>query len=220
MYNLKFKKKILILTLFFLFWFVFAHNPRVVWDMDANQENPILVDKPENSQAFYAKLKWKPDFYKVVSDNDFLLYVSLTIPALSWSDKDYSMMIKDELWNVLADINWIEGEWTQFYEKFAWDTYNQWPFFEKEVWSWVYFIQIYSPDNVWKYVLAIWKLEIRPVFEIWNTFKVLPELKTYFFEKYLITMFFNYVWISLLLLIIFVVLVLVLIIKWIKKFKS
>jgi len=217
MYRLKISYLIMILILWL--WFVFAHNPRVVWDIDNSIENPFLVDNPENSQAFYDQLKWKPSFYKIFSDTDFLLYLSLTVPAISWSDQDYWIIIKDDLWNLVDNIESNNFKWTKFYEKFAWDLYYQWPWFERFVGSWTYYIQIYSLDNMWKYALAIWKLEIRPINEIRNTFKVLPALKTYFFEKSFIVIFFNYIWISLFVIIILILLIILIINKFIKKFK-
>lgn len=220
MWNYKLKKVYIILILIFWFWITFAHNPRLVRNISSTEGNPILVSRPENSQAFYAQLKETSDFYKIVSNTGFLLYLSLTVPGISWSDQDYWMIIKDDLWNVLADINWTNLKWTKFYEQFAWDLYYQWPWFEKKVNSWIYYVQIYSSDNVWKYALAIWKLESWPINEIWNTFENLPSLKTYFFEKLSITMFFNYIWISLFVLILFIVLIILLINKLTKKFKS
>lgn len=214
------KKIYVILSFVFLFSFVFAHNPRVIWDENNDSWSPIVVQSQENSQAFYAELKWKSDFYKIVSNTGFLLYLSLTVPAISSSDKDYWMMVSDVLWNLLNDTNWNNVIWTGFYEKFAWDLYYQWPEFERQVASWEYYIKIYSPDNIWKYALAVWKLEKWPLNEVWNTFKVLPTLKSYFFEKPIITMFFNYIWLSLFFLIVFVVLITLLINKLIKKFKS
>jgi hypothetical protein len=215
--KLKFKLSSLILILIFVFWFVFAHNPRIVWDINSSPEVPILVEYPEVSQAFYAQLKWKPDFYKIVSDKDFILYLSITVPAISWSDQDYGMIIKDNSWNLIDNIDSSNLKRKKFYEKFAWDLYYQWPWFEKKVNSWIYYVQIYSSDNIWKYALAIWKLEIWPINEVWNTFKNLPSLKTYFFEKPVITMFFNYIWISLFVLILFIVLIILLLNKLTKK---
>jgi hypothetical protein len=220
MWNYKLKKVYIMLTLIFWFWIVFAHNTRLVWDTSSTQENSILVSQPENSQAFYAQLKWNSDFYKIVSNTGFLLYLSLTVPAISWSDLDYWMMVKDNSWNILINIDSTNLKWTKFYEKFAWDLYYQWPWFERQVNSWIYYVQIYSTDNIWKYALAIWKLESRPINEITNTFKDMPALKSYFFEKPVITMFYNYIWLSLFFIIVFVVLFILLINKLIKKFKS
>jgi hypothetical protein len=36
---------------------VVAHNPRLVWNTNSDANNPIIVQNPENSQAFYAQLK-------------------------------------------------------------------------------------------------------------------------------------------------------------------
>lgn len=220
MWNYKLKKTYIILILLFWFWFVWAHNPRIVRDQNNSIENPIVVQEPENSQAFYAELKWKSDFYKIVSDTGFLLYLSLTVPAISWSKQNYWMIVKDDLWNILTDINWTNLKRKGLYEKFAWDLYYQWPEFQKNVWFWVYYVQIYSPDNLWKYVLAVWKLEIWPFSEIWNTLKVLPQLKSYFFEKSLFTIFFNYIWLSLLFSFMIVGLLILIVYRAIKFFRA
>ncbi len=220
MLNLKLRRIYIILLLIFSFWFVFAHNPRIVWDRESRQDYPILVESPEASQAFYWELRWESDFYQITSNTGFLLYLSLTVPAISWSRQDYSMLVKDGLWNILTTIDWKDSQWWAFYEKFAWDLYYQWPEFQREVSSWVYYIQIYNSDNIWKYALAVWKLEVRPVYEIWNTFKDLPALKTYFFEKSLFTIFFNYIGIFVLILIVFIISFFILLNTLIKKFKS
>ena len=183
MQSLKFKNLFFLLILISWFWFVVAHNPRLVWNTNSDANNPIIVQNPENSQAFYAQLKWTPNFYKIISNTGFLLYLSLTVPAISWSDQDYWVIVRDDLWKLLINIDATNFKWTEFYEKFAWDLYYQWPWFERQVQSWVYYVQVYSTDNVWKYALAVWKLESRPVSEIVNTFKDLPALKSYFFEK-------------------------------------
>jgi hypothetical protein len=54
---------------------------------------------------------------------------------------------------------------------------------EKQVGSGTYIIRVSNPGNQGKYSLAIGKLESFSLNETIYTYKVLPELKTVFFEK-------------------------------------
>ncbi len=170
----------------------FAHQPRLVFQAPTGEI--IHIENPEISQAFYGILSGQEDNYQIVSDTGFLLYVSLVVPDISWSMTDFTIDINqgDSPLIPRLDGKYFSRSW--FFEKFAWDTYLQWPTREKLVAPGIYTIKISNPEKKGKYSLAIGKKESFPFNEIIHTYKVLPELKIVFFEKPWYTIFLNYVW--------------------------
>ncbi len=60
---------------------VSAHQPRLDTQTTVSVENPILVDNPEISQAFYGQLNGKPVYYQIQSTQPFQLYLNLLVPT-------------------------------------------------------------------------------------------------------------------------------------------
>jgi len=200
------KKVILSLLLLFVWiWFTFAHQPRLIFEQPAGQV--VNIQNPEVSQAFYGNLVGQEDTYQIISETGFLLYVNIVIPAISGSRTDFTVDIIE--WNI-AVYTRLDGKWftwTDFFEPFGWDMYLRWPSLEKQVGPGTYTIKVSNTDNQGKYSLAIGKLETFSAKEIFNTFKVMPGLKMVFFEKPWYMIFWNYVWLFLLVMIIVVVVV-------------
>lgn len=188
-------KKFLLLLAFaplLIFAFVSAHQPRITRD----QTWIIQVNNPEISQAFYGELRGQPDIYQITSDTWFLFYVNIVVPALPDARKDFKIQIFQ--WDMpLAELDGTQHERTEFYEHFAGDLYYRWPSFERQVSPGTYTVTVTNPEMKGKYSLAIGKIESFPGAEIVNTFKLLPALKTYFFDKPVLTMFYNYIWLAL-----------------------
>lgn len=187
-------KKAIAVLAFFVCLAVFgvaqAHQPRLVWSEDV-----IEIQNPEISQAFYAELDEKPQFFRIETSNDFLLYVSLLAPDIEGAEKDFKVRIHRTS-EPLAELTTLESQpsaWTRFYEKFAGDWYWQGPEFERTVSAGVYEMEVSSPDNIGKYVLAVGKEEKFPLEETLKTISSLPELKTDFFNKSVFSSFFNLV---------------------------
>ena len=53
-----------------------SHQPRIV------SEEMTQIENPEVSQAFYAELKGKSDYYQIESEEPFKLYVGILVPDL------------------------------------------------------------------------------------------------------------------------------------------
>lgn len=188
------KKIFLIIGLFLLIHTAYAHQPRIV-------DNEITkVENPEISQAFYGELKGRSHFYEINSDNEFELYLGILVPDIDNIDKDISFIVYkggDILWG----FDGLQHDWTYFWEKFAGDGYFDGPELRSNdkseyprgvmVNSGTYQIEVYSPDNIGKYVLAVGTIESFPFPEIVNTIKTLPKLKSDFFEKSALTAFSN-----------------------------
>ena len=177
------KKALLLLLL--LVPIALAHQPRLV------DTNFTEVLEPEISQAFYAELTGDAHNYSVSSDAVFLLYVGILVPDIEGIDKDVSARIYkgDELVITLDGTN---HTWMEFYEHFAGDNYFEGPEYEASVEEGSYTVEVYSSDNLGKYVLAVGKKEQFSSSDWWDTLKKMPGLKR-FFGKPAYTMFFNYI---------------------------
>src|SRR5690554_5722522 len=132
----------------------FAHQPHLV------KEDVIVVERPEVSQAFYASLAGDADLYNIVSEDDFLLHVSLLVPDLPNVRKDFVAEIYRTNENHSELIHTLDGDkhkWERFFEPFAGDQYFQGPEISKVVAAGKYSIVIINGQNKGKYVLGIGK---------------------------------------------------------------
>jgi len=164
---------------------VFAHQPRLV-----GNDTDIAVDQPEISKAYYGSLTGKPATYRIESPEPFRLYVNILVPDIQGIDKDVSVKIIKQ-GTVIAILEGIEHDWTHFYEPFAGDHYFRGSEYVKEQDAGTYDIEVYSPDNAGKYVLAIGDREAFPLGELVRTYVVLPRLKSEFFGKSPFSAYFN-----------------------------
>jgi hypothetical protein len=57
-----------------------AHIPEIVLEDRDYTKEPIIVEDPEVSYAYYGKLQGSPQLYEIESDERFHLYVSLLVP--------------------------------------------------------------------------------------------------------------------------------------------
>jgi hypothetical protein len=166
---------------------VLAHQPRIGFDT-GTLENPIEVEEPEISKAYYKELVGNPEYYKINSNQDFLLYLNLLSPDIENAKTDFIVeVLKDE------EIVFIleSEEWGEFYEPFGGDNYLQGPELEEQVSSGIYIIKVSNPDNLGKYSLAVGKIESFPPVEIIKTIFALPKIKKDFFNKSPLTAYFN-----------------------------
>lgn len=189
-------KKILVLIFCLAFlsfgFYAFAHQPRMV------QENITEVYNPEISQAFYGELKGEPVYFKIQSDAPFNLYAGLLVPDLPAIKKDISAEItyqavggQDKLFYFLDGQ---KSEWPKFHEEFANDNYFLGPEYKadntptfsvkgKDAQAGTYTIKVFSPDNQGKYVFVVGDKEEFPIEEMWKAVKVLPTIKSQFFNQ-------------------------------------
>ena len=188
-----------------------SHQPRIV------SEEMTQIENPEVSQAFYAGLKGKPDYYQIESEEPFKLYVGILVPDLEGIDKDVSVEITREDLQIgeklvqgheneeaLIILSGLEYEWTRLYEPFGGDWYWEGPELRGnspeeelpegvEVDEGTYTIKVFSPDNEGKYALVVGEKEEFPLKEMVRTLFVLPKLKAEFFERSPWTAYFNLV---------------------------
>jgi len=210
-----------LLSIFFGISFIpaaLAHQPRIVYQQQISRTNPVLVKNPEISQAFYAELRGQPEYYKVVSDRAFNLYVGILSPKIADAKKDFSVEMSGDA-NDIGVLNGSHCEWTEFYEPFAGDDYWKGPEFKQNQPGGEYLIKVYNSDNRGKYVLVVGQAESFPLSESLKLFVSLPKLKHYF-GKSGFTAFFNLIGLFLLILLLIaaiVVFVLIRLFKMIRK---
>jgi len=169
-------KKVFLISiiLFLIAGPVFAHQPRIVKD-------EVVITDPEISRAFYSELKGEPEKYIIKSDKDFLLYLNLLVPKNTNPEGRYSLYVFDEKEDKVGEILSSSEEWEEFYEEFGRDYYLMGPELEKEMPAGTYTIEVYSKDNLGKYVLAVGKIENFSFGEIVNALWLVPQLKMGFF---------------------------------------
>lgn len=165
-----------------------AHQPRLVFEQEISEKNPVVVENPEVSKAYYGELKGQSDYYKISVTEAFNLYVNILVPDVAGVQKNISFEISH---NGEAFF-WTAGEqtdWEAYYEEFAGDDYFKGAEFDMPAGKGEYAIRVFSPANQGKYVLVVGQKEEFPLPEIIKTGLALPALKTDFFGKSLSAVF-------------------------------
>ena len=171
---------------------VSAHQPRLNTETAVSTQNPIIVDNPEISQAFYGELNGKPAYYQINSDKPFQLYVNLLVPTSPGQGGEFvSAEITDTSGNVVIFLNGTNSNWTPYFEEFGGDNYLKGPEATLEVPAGVYNIRVFNSQNQGKYSIAIGKIESFPANEAITALFTLPLLKEQFFGKPVTTLFFE-----------------------------
>jgi len=155
-----------------------AHQPVIV------EKDSIQIEKPEISRAFYDELKGRPRSYFIDSEKDFDLYINLLVPKNTNSGGRYSAhvyRVKNGQRALLTEIDGGSVVWQEFYEPFGGDTYVKGPEYKHAVPAGRYEIEVYSQDNLGKYVLAVGEKEFFGPKEIAKVYTDVPRLKGEFF---------------------------------------
>ena len=184
----------LILILFLSIGTLSAHQPRLDTTNTVSVENPIIVDNPEISQAFYGQLNGKPVYYQINSDKPFKLYVNLLVPTSPGQGGEFiSAEVTDSSGKVVMFLNGTNSTWTPYFEEFGGDYYLKGPEDTIQVPAGTYNIKVFNSQNQGKYSIAIGKIEAFPVNEALTSLFTLPLLKQQFFAKPISTLFFEFV---------------------------
>jgi hypothetical protein len=149
-----------------------------------SEQEPILVEDPEVSKAYYGELKGKPNYYKIVSDKSFSLYVNVLVPNIPVeSQRRFSVEVKDSSAKVIIFLDGTNSTWTAFYEPFGNDNYLQGPESRLNVSAGIYQIKVFNSGNLGKYSLAVGEIEAFPPTEILRSLYSVPLLQVEFFNK-------------------------------------
>lgn len=183
----------LILVLFLSIGAISAHQPRLDTETTVSVENPIIVDNPEISQAFYGQLNGKPVYYQIKSDEAFQLYVNLLVPSSPGQGGEFiSAEVTDASGKVILFLNGTNSTWTPYFEEFGGDYYLKGPEATLKVPAGTYNIKIFNSQNQGKYSVAIGKIEAFPANEALTALFTLPLLKEQFFAKPITTIFLEF----------------------------
>jgi len=177
-------KKLMILIILLSLPIASAHIPELVIENRNYTTQPIIVNEPEISYAYYGKLQGSPQLYKIESDKPFHLYVSLLVPYVGQeetSDVEFHIMKNQEKIVMMHDYQ----NWTKWYEEYGRDWYLQGPEYEEDVEAGIYLVEVHSDTNSEDYTLAIGKIERFGPVEILKTIFVLPVMKALFWNSYL-----------------------------------
>ena len=161
-----------------------AHIPELVVEDRNYTIEPIIVNEPEISYAYYGKLHGSPQIYKIESEKPFHLYVSLLVPYVGQeetSEVEFHIMKDGEKIVMMHDYQ----NWTKWYEEYGRDWYLQGPEYEEDVEAGIYLVEVHSDTNSEDYTLAIGKIERFGPVEILKTILVLPVMKALFWNNYL-----------------------------------
>ena len=192
-FNFGLKFIISFFILFLLICTVGAHQPRVDTKTVTNISNPIIVENPEISQAFYGNLKGSPDYYQITSDKPFELYLNILVPASpGLSGNLPSVEVTDSSGKIILTLNGTNSTWTPYFEEFGGDYYLKGPEATKNVPAGKYIIKVFNKNNQGKYTLAIGKIEAFPADESLNAIVSLPILKEQFFGKSVTLLFLEF----------------------------
>ena len=214
-------KKVLLLLLFFLLIpSTYAHQPRLVMDVNTTEENSIIIKNPEVSQAFYGQLEGNPDYYKIDSDKPFKLYLNILVPNIPVeNERRFSVKVTDSNKKQVMFLDGSKNEWKEFYEEFGGDSYLEGPEARLNVSAGTYLIKVYNSDNKGKYSLAVGEIESFPIDETLKTMLLLPVLKERFFNKPAYTGFLNLIGLFIFIPIIIVIILAVVFYKLLKRFR-
>jgi hypothetical protein len=204
------QKKILVFILSAFLFFplaTYAHQPRLVYNYPpSTKESPIVIEKPDISQAFYGELNKKSDFYKIKLTEDKALYFNILIPDLShlnfisFGEKSVAKAKVNNapIVKITNNLNKEEvvfgGDNTfteRFFEEFGGDNYWKGPEIKQNFLKGDYLIEVSSQSTIGKYVLAVGDIEAFSADEAWNAIKSMPDLKKNFFEKSIFSSYWN-----------------------------
>jgi len=191
--NFGLKSLILLFVLFFSICAVSAHQPRLEVGVKSSLTDPIVVQNPEISQAFYGNLNGQPDYYKITSTKPFNLYANILVPQAPGISPDFvSAQITDSSGKTIAILDGTKSTWMPMFEPFGGDYYLQGPSFSQNVSAGTYYIKIYNQNNTGKYSLAIGAIESFPPDESLKALINIPLLKEQIFGKPVTSLFFEF----------------------------
>jgi hypothetical protein len=183
------KNGLLILTFLIFSLFLIpvsvAHIPEIVTEDRDYTKDPIIVEEPEISYAYYGKLHGSPQLYKIESDEPFLLYVSLLVPYVG---QEETPKVEFHIWKDGEKIVKMHAyqNWTKWYEEYGGDWYLQGPTYEANVEAGTYIVEVHSDTNLEDYTLAIGKIERFGPKEILWTIIILPVMKAIFWGNFML----------------------------------
>jgi len=154
----------------------YAHQPRLV------ETDEITVVDPAVSKAYYGTLTGTTHIYTVNATEPFNLYVGILMPYTKDSKKDVTAEIQrgDQVIKLLGGK---DANWKSMFEFFGQSSYWDGGEYKAQVEADTYTITVSSTENDSRYSLAIGEIEAFDGKETVNALKLIPKLKSNFFNE-------------------------------------
>lgn len=141
---------------------VLAHAP-VLELNPKTREAPMVIDEPEHSKAIFSELTGTPQYFKIVSDEEFDFYVGLTAPKLEGCGlaRTFSFRVLDADFKKIDARDGGAQKWTPWYEEFGGSWYWVGPEIgknfahDRQYPAGTYYIEVFNAGNTGEYVLAV-----------------------------------------------------------------
>lgn len=162
---------------------VYGHQPRFIMDRHPTRSNPVIVQQPTISKAFYGELKDTAAYFKVQLEDSLNIYLNLLVPDIdSFRDYRFSADLLDSAWNPVYNLDSGQVAWKPFYEKYGKGHYLMGPETRVPLKAGTYYIRVFNAAGAGRYALATGEKESFPLLEIWRAIRVMPKLKKKFFK--------------------------------------
>jgi len=172
----------------------FAHQPRLNEEGDyaMSKDDPYIIKDPEISKAIYSTLDGAEHFYKIKSDEDFNMYVGITVAKQDDCPDEFqkfSFSILDENFNTLHAFDGESFKWWSWYEEYGKKWYWVGPEYGADFKSTnifkkgTYYLKVNSNSNEGNYVLAVGDIEKFNALVIGKMMLVLPKINKKFWNK-------------------------------------
>lgn len=165
---------------------LYAHRPVIVGS-EGSKDNPVVVDRPQISWAYYGKLEGEPRYFKIVSAEPFTLYVNILVPdyepdgePILSHDLSFEIFKGDKL---VHRVEGLGSRWKRFYEPYGKDHYYMGPEYEKVVEAGEYMVRVFNSTNRGKYSLAIGTIEKWTIVGLIEAIDRAKSLDEWFFKK-------------------------------------
>jgi hypothetical protein len=175
----------LLLSLLFLAPLASPHNPVIVKSR-SSEEQPVLIERPEVSYAYYGLMTGSPHFYLIKAARPFNLYVNILAPDL---EPNLPPVLRHDLsFEIIRDgarlaaASGRDSDWRRFYEPFGRDHYYLGPEFEQTAQPGTYIIKVFNSANRGKYALAVGRKERFTPWGLIGAFFKARSLDRWFFK--------------------------------------
>ncbi len=177
---------------------VFAHNPRVILFGNPSLENPVVIENPDVSQAFYGELNGQPEYYKFSLKESTPSLVGILAPIMETNFVSVDLIDENNM--TITSLKEDDYDKGTFFEEFGGDYYINGPEVKQVLPPGEYTLKVFNKTNIGKYSLVVGETESFPLLESLKTIVILPILKEGFFEKPVLEFFGTFLAIGILLL--------------------
>lgn len=162
----------------------YGHQPRFIMKQDPTRDDPVLIERPTISKAYYGELKDTAEYFTFLLKDPLSMYLNLLVPDIdTFRDYRFSADLFDSAWNLIYTLDSGQAAWKPFYEKYGKDNYLMGPEARVPLKAGTYHIRVFNATGKGRYALATGEKESFPLIEIWRAIRVMPKLKKHFFNK-------------------------------------